>query len=402
MNNNWKKNFLIIWAGQGISIFTSAVLQMAIVWYLTDKTQSALVLTMATLIGYIPRVILGPLAGVFIDKYSRKYIMIISDCFIMLISLLLIVMGRNGEVPVGVILFVLFARSVGAAFHNPSLEAATPMLVPKEELTRYAGASQGVESISILLSPGVAALLFSALDLSQMVLFDVGGAVIAVGTLLCVTIPAAVEKQKMQKRHIMAEVKDGITAIKRVPGLGSLVFISALYAIIYFPIGTLFPLISMNYFQGSFRMSGIVETVFAVGMLLGSMILSFYGSRIAKDKAISFAIGLYGAGLLVTGLLPADGINIFIILCFFMGISIPFYRGVKLAIIQAKVEKEYMGRVLSLTTSLQNLAMPAGLLLAGAFAEVVGVNRWFLLSGILSLVLMLVSRMLPSFRKCGE
>lgn len=401
-NKVWKHDFFTVWAGQGISIFTSAVLQMAMVWYLTERTKSALVLTMATLIGYLPQVVLGPFVGVLIDKYNRKYVMIISDICIMLVSLLLVVFGQDGNVPIWVILFIMFARSVGASFHNPSLQAITPMLVPREGLTRYAGVSQGIESISMLLSPGVAALLFSFMNLNQLVLADVAGVVIAVFTLCQVSIPRLQKDKKSEYQNLIKEAGEGIQVIKQVPGLASLIFVSALYAIIYFPIGTLFPLISMDYFNGSFQISGIVETMFSAGMLFGSVALGILSDRISKPKAIIFAIGLYGAGLLVTGLLPPAGISIFIILSFVMGVSIPFYRGVKLAIIQSKVDKQYLGRVLSLTTSLQSMAMPVGLILAGSFVEVIGVNRWFLLSGVLSLLLAGVSYMLPSFRACGD
>lgn len=402
LNHNWKFKYFAIWTGQGISVFTSSVLQMAIVWYLTNTTKSAFILSLATLIGYLPRVILGPFIGVIIDRYSRRKIMILSDCFIMLCSLLLTISGKEGKIPILVILFVLFTRSVGAAFHNPSLQAITPTLVPKEELTRYAGISQSVESVSMLLSPGVAAFLFSFIDLPHLVFFDVAGALIAVLILSCVTIPSVIQKDEIKKSGVLLDAREGVLAIRRISGLSSLVLVSALYAIIYFPIGTLFPLISMEYFQGSFRMSGVVETVFSVGMLLGAVILGVFGNRIHKARAISFSIGLYGSGLLITGLLPRSGILYFVILSFFMGISLPFYRGVKLAVIQLKVKEDVIGRVLSLVTSMESLAMPIGLLLAGILVGVIGVNRWFFLSGILSLILMAVSIAMPSFRRCGE
>lgn len=400
MDRNWKKNYFIILTGQGISSFTSAVLQMAMVWYLTEYTKSAFVLTMSTLIGFLPRVVLGPFIGVFIDRHDRKRIMIFSDCFIAVVSLLLVFAGHDGKVPVWIIMLVMLIRSVGAAFHAPAIQAVTPMLVPKKELARYAGISQGVESVSMLLSPGVAAFLFSFWTVSELVWLDVAGVIVAVFTIYLVRIP---DMQSMpEQKHLWQETKAGFAAIKRVPGLWSVIIISGLYAIIYFPIGTLFPHISMNYFQGSFRMSGVVETVFSIGMLLGAAILGAWGNHLRKDRAISFSIGLYGVGLFITGFLPEEGLYIFVVLCLFMGISIPFYRGVKMAFIQEKVEEEYMGRVLSLTNSLQSLTMPIGLIVAGNLVDRVGVNRFFGVLGLCSIILMAVSQLLPSFRKAGE
>ena len=74
--NTWKKRYLTILAGQGISLLTSGILQMAIIFYLTAKTNSAMVLSAATFVGFIPQAILGPFAGAFVDRHSRKKVMI--------------------------------------------------------------------------------------------------------------------------------------------------------------------------------------------------------------------------------------------------------------------------------------------------------------------------------------
>ena len=79
---NWKRSFFTIWAGQAVSLITSAVLQMAIIWYLTDKTGSALVLSMATMVGFLPQAVLGTMIGVLVDRWSRKIVMIGADLII--------------------------------------------------------------------------------------------------------------------------------------------------------------------------------------------------------------------------------------------------------------------------------------------------------------------------------
>ena len=107
-----------------------------------------------------------------------------------------------------------------------------------------------------------------------------------------------------------------------------------------------------------------------------------------------------GIGLIITGLLPPGGLKVFIILAGIMGITIPFYYGVLTSIYQLKIKPEFLGRVLSLSTSMSMLAMPIGLVLSGTFAEVIGVENWFLISGILAVALSLVSTMIPSLRNC--
>jgi len=82
-----------------------------------------------------------------------------------------------------------------------------------------------------------------------------------------------------------------------------------------------------------------------------------------------------------------------------MGITLPFYHGVLNSIYQIKIKGQYLGRVLSLTSSMTMFAMPFGLIFAGRFAEMTGVNRWFLISGILTVLISIISHMLPSLRK---
>lgn len=394
---NWKRTFLTIWAGQAVSMLTSSVLQMSIVWYLTMRTESAAILTLATLTGFLPRAVLGSFCGTIVDRYDRKQVMIAADLFIAMVSSLLAIAGAFGEIPIWLIFAVLFLRSIGTAFHYPSLHASTPLIVPRDQLTKYAGYSQGFESISMVMSPGLAALLYGIWKLNVIVLFDILGAVVAVSLLLFTKLerPAC---EQVCSRSLLVETREGIDAARRKPGMIALMVVSALYAIVYFPIGTLYPLITMTHFEGGYRESGIVETLFSFGLLCGAVLLSRIGQHINRPRAFLWSIALYGAGILLTGLLPPSGLPVFMALSLINGLSVPFYSGIRTAIFQHKIEERYLGRVLALCSSATMAAMPLGLLLAGSFAEVIGVATWFAISGILTILLAGISAVLPSFR----
>jgi DHA3 family macrolide efflux protein-like MFS transporter len=158
----------------------------------------------------------------------------------------------------------------------------------------------------------------------------------------------------------------------------------------------------MSYFGGTFADSSIVEIAFALGTLLGSLALGRWGDRINKIGAIRKSIGVMGIGLVITGLLPPGGLKVFIILAAVMGVTIPYYYGVLTSIYQLKIKPEYLGRVFSVSTSLAMIAMPLGMILSGTFADVIGVEKWFLISGILTVVLALVCSVLPSLRNSGK
>ncbi|MFQ9702284.1 MAG: hypothetical protein ACLR0U_08065 [Enterocloster clostridioformis] len=198
---NWKKNFFTIWTGQAISQFSSSVLQFAVVWYLTDHTGSAMVLTAAMMMGFLPQGVLGPFIGVFIDRYEPKknHDYLRSSYF-----------GSkfcNGACRLdGQVIDrtdscgLLAPLRVGSAFHNPCLQAVTPQIVPAGQLTRCAGYSQALESVSQILSPVVAAVLYSSWSLSGIISLDVIGALIAVITLRTAQIPELQREGRGQKR----------------------------------------------------------------------------------------------------------------------------------------------------------------------------------------------------------
>jgi DHA3 family macrolide efflux protein-like MFS transporter len=108
---------------------------------------------------------------------------------------------------------------------------------------------------------------------------------------------------------------------------------------------------------------------------------------------------MMGVSLTISGLLPPSEFVIFVVCCIIMGLSVPFYSGVQTALFQEKIKPEYLGRVFSLTGSIMSLAMPLGLILSGFFADAIGVNYWFLISGILIIGIAIVCPMMTEIRK---
>lgn len=396
---NWKRRFVFLGIGQAVSILTSSILQMAIIWYLTQRTGSPTVVTMSTLFAYLPRAVLGMFTGAFIDRFNRKKILIFSDLGIAFAALVLAGVALWTEIPIWLIYLILCIRSVGTAFHTPTLNAVIPSIVPKDQLARCSGISQGFESVSLILSPALAALLFNLWDLSAIIFLDVGGALVAVTVVALLHIPKNKIGESEEPLHIWRDTKDGFAFLRRQPDLMAIMIISSLYAFIYFPIGSLYPLITMTYFGGSVADSSAVEIAFSSGTLIGALILSVVGNKLHRVRAITASIGIYGLGVMFAGLLPPGGLKLFILLSGIMGLTIPFFYGLRTAIFQSRIPDEFLGRVLSLTYSVSLFASPLGLLLGGIFSENAGVNTCFFLCGILSICLALSMIAVPSVRK---
>lgn len=395
----WKQAFFTIWAGQAISLITSAVLQMAIIFYLTEKTGSAMVLSIASFVGFLPYAVFGPVIGVFVDRYDRKKIMIGADLMIAVAGAVLAVIALYSELSVWMVMAVLFIRSIGTAFHSPALSAVTPLLVPEEQLTRCAGYSQSLQSVSYILSPAAAAFLYSVWELNSIIAMDVAGAIIACITVGLVPIPRPCVEEQRPKQNFMREMKEGFAVLRENRGLFVLLLIGTLYMFVYMPINALYPLISMEYFGGTPVHVSVTEIAYASGMLAGGLILGLFGNLKKRVSFITASIFMMGFSLTISGLLPPGGFAVFVICCAAMGLSVPFYSGIQTALFQEKVKPEYLGRVFSLTGSIMSLAMPIGLILSGFFADRIGVNHWFFLSGILIIGIAVICLMASDVRK---
>ena len=397
---NWKKSFFTIWAGQAVSLITSGVLQMALIWYITFRTNSAAILSLASIIAFLPQAILGPFIGVFIDRWNRKAIMIASDLFIAAVAGVLAVIGLFGEIPIWAILTVLGIRSVGTAFHSPSLSAVTPLIIPGDQLTRYAGYSQSLTSASLILSPVIAAFLYANWSMPQIISLDILGAAIASVTVAVTQIPQPPKPEgEPVKPHFITEFKEGMKALYNQRGLFWLMWIGALFMIVFMPINALFPLMSLDYFGGTTTHASIAETVFAVGMLAGGLILGATGGLKNRVASLTASIMLMGLALAVSGAMPPQGFVGFAICCVVMGFSVPMYNGVATALYQEKISPEYLGRVFSLQGSIMSLAMPIGLVFSGLFADSIGINRWFFFSGIIIMLISILCLAIRPVRK---
>jgi DHA3 family macrolide efflux protein-like MFS transporter len=397
--SNWKMDFFTIWAGQAVSLITSAILQMAIIFYLTEKTGSAMVLSMASLIGFLPYAVFGPAIGVLVDRYDRKKIMIGADLIIAAAGAVLAIIALYMELHVWMVMVVLFIRSIGTAFHSPALNAVTSLIVPENHLTKCAGYSQSLQSISYILSPAAAALLYSVWKLNAIIAIDVLGAVFASLTVAFVSIPKLKADRQSFKLNFTGEMREGFIVLKDNKGLFALLFIGTLYMFVYMPINALYPLISIEYFNGTPMHISITEIAYASGMLAGGLILGLFGDYKKRILLITASIFMMGVSLTISGLLPPSGFVIFVVCCIIMGLSVPFYSGVQTALFQEKIKPEYLGRVFSLTGSIMSLAMPLGLILSGFFADAIGVNYWFLISGILIIGIAIVCPMMTEIRK---
>jgi len=381
MQTNWKKQFAVIYAGQAFSLVGSAAVQFAVIWWLTIQTESALVLTLSSIVAFLPNIIIGPFAGVWIDRYNRRTVMMAADGLVALSSVILgIAFLLVESPPIWFLYLILFLRGLGNTIHSPAMQAAIPMLVPAEMLTKAGGWGNLVNSLSNMLGPVLGAALMGILPIASVMLVDIFGAVFAIACLLFVTIPDI--PQTAEKPDFLSDWKLGFSAMRENKPLMAVFPAMILCNVLYMPLGSLFPLLVRTHFLGTAWHNSIAEFVFAGGLLVSSLVIGVWGGMKRRFLMAALAIVTLGIGSAVSGILPPNGFAIFVLLCFVIGCTGTLINVPLMAYTQETIAPEVMGKVFSLLLTAMTLAMPIGLLLAGPVSEVVGVDRWFFWSGV--------------------
>lgn len=386
---NWKRRFFTIWSGQAISLFGSQLVQFALIWWLTQETGSATVLATASLVGFLPQVVLGPIVGTLVDRAKRRWVMIVADSLIALATLVLVYLFSINAIQVWMIYVLLFVRALGGGFHYPAMTAATSLMVPKTQLTRIQGLNQMLQGALGIISAPLGALLIEVMSTQAVLMIDVTTALFAVTPLLFIAIPEptrtpapAQTNQPTNQPTFWQDFKAGFAYVWAWPGLMMILGLAMMINFLLNPAGALMPLLVKDHFNGGALQLGWMESAFGVGMLVGGLVLSAWGGF--KKRIVTSMVGLVGLGLFfgTIGFLPSNLFTLALFVMFGAAFMNPIVNGPVLAIIQAAVAPEMQGRVFTLIGSLSGAMAPLGLIIAGPVADKFGVQTWYMLGGI--------------------
>ncbi len=376
---NWQRTFAIIWSGQLVSILSSAVVGFAVMFWMSLETGSAEVLALAAIAGMLPQSLLGPIVGVYIDRWDRKRTMIAADSFIALCTLLLAVLFWFEAAQMWHIYILLACRSVGSAFHTPAMQASMPMLAPESELTRVAGFNQISNSLSNIIGPALGAVLITMTDIGNILMLDVAGAVIACVSLLFVHIPNPL--REIRKADLWREFREGYRAIFAVRGMPWLFLLAVLFIFFVMPPSVLFPLMTLQHFGGGAYEMSLVEIVWGGGALVGGAIMGWRAWCVNRIVLTNLTILVVGAAFVVSGLLPPEGFIWFAALSAVEGVVGGVFHASFISVVQTRIDAGVLGRVLSLYFSVSLLPAMIGLLGTGFLAENIGITTTFVISG---------------------
>lgn len=396
------RNYLFFWSGQLFSLLGSMVVHFVIIWYLTITTESAMVLALANFFYFLPFIAAAPIAGVFSDRWNRKSLIITVDSLQALATFVLILLFFYNITDLWIIFIFIGIRSVFQAFHQPTVNAIIPTMVPKEKLSRINGLNFLFSGFVQLVAPMVAATLLVFLSVNKALWIDVITFYIALIPLLFISIPRVKKKAEIEmgrEESFIHQFKEGFQTLKSVPGMVTLLIFAALLNFLIQPLSVLLSLFVHSLHGGQEVEYAIVSAGFQAGLILGAIITSVKKTWKRKIRITFISIALFMLGYTILALTPYKGYIFMIAITFFMGFFLPIVNTVYQTIMQTNIPHEKLGRVSSIDSTLSMVMMPIGALVAGPLAESFGIPFVFIACGILGIIITLGTYYLTGVRK---
>lgn len=373
-----KTAFFTLWAGQLLSMLGSGLTAFSLGVWIFLETGSASLFVIIALCNSLPSLIFGPSAGVFADRFSRKWVVILADMGAAIGTVILLVLVSNDMMKMSYVYAFAAFNAACSVFQGPAYSAAITMLVPKRFFKQIGGVMTMAPAIANISAPPLAGFLYTQIGLRGIFLLDLATFVIAAISLSFVTIPDPenLKVARQQKEKFWHFFRTGLTFVFQRPGLKGILGYFVALNICMVSMSVLLTIMVLSF--SSPGVAGTVISLGGLGMLLGGIWAS--ASKGAKNKALGMlqAGMVLGLGLLIMGLRPSAlliGMGFFV-----MFFSFPSLKAYSSAIWRSKVPASMQGRVSAVTEVFTEGMKPLLILGLGPLVDWV-LNPWFMPDG---------------------
>jgi MFS transporter, DHA3 family, macrolide efflux protein len=362
--------FIIILVGQLFSVLASSMSHFALTIWMYQQTESAFALGMMQVFFITPFLLISPFAGVMVDRYNRKLMMMLSDLAAAIATGGVFVLYALGMLEFWHLYVAAVLNGIGNTFQWPAYSAAISTMIPKEQLGRANGLMSLMEAGPGVVAPLLAGMLLPLIGLVGILAIDIITFFFAVGTLLFVHIPQPRKTKEGQQKsgNIWSEAGYGFTYIFARPsllGLQLVFFFGNLFSGIGYTL--LAPMILARTDSNSL-IFGTVQSAGAIGMVLGGILMSVWGGFKRRVHGVLLGWILTSlSGFVLLGI--GQGLPLWIPAMVISALFSPLINASNQAIWQSKVAPDLQGRVFSARRLIAWFAQPVSPIIAGTLAD---------------------------------
>jgi DHA3 family macrolide efflux protein-like MFS transporter len=373
--------FFLLWLSQLVSQSGDLVFEVALLWLVLEVTGSVFAVGLVVAVTLLPGVLLGPFLGVYIDRWDRRRILIVTNVLegVVVAALSGLILAHTIDLPL--ILAVVFILGTGSQVVRTAANATIPLVVARDDLgpanSLMTFSSSFNQVVGLAVGGVVVALFGVTLPIEYDSLSFFAAALILVGVAAAFGQPSVADASKPPR--FSEEFAEGIRFIRENRFLVELIVLAAFLNFFGNAVGALFAPYSKLVLHGGAATYGFLGATLAVGAIVGAAFVGSVNTRTSSGKYVLVGGAVIGAGIAALGF--ATSIPLALGTVFMLGVALSVTNIPISAVVQAKIPPRLLGRVGAAMGSLILIAGPVGAFFAGAFAQATSVETVFIVSG---------------------
>ena len=372
------RNYRLFFGGQGISLIGTWMTRVATGWLVYRLTGSAFLLGLVSFSSQIPILLLGPFAGVWVDRLNRHRVLVVTQALSMVQSFALAGLALAHIITVHeVILLNLFQGAINA-FDMPARQAfLIEMVEDREDLGNAIALNSSLVNAARLIGPSVAGLLIAAVGEGYCFLVDGFSYMAVIASLLAMTVtPRVIEHVRAS---VLSELRDGWEYVRGFRPIWSILLLLAIISLVGMPYTTLMPIFAGKTLHGGAHTLGFMMGAVGVGALTGAVRLAARRSVLGLGRLIAMTSAGFGAGLIAFSLSRELWLSLLLLVV--TGFCFMQQMASSNTILQTITEDSKRGRVMSFYSIAFQGVAPFGSLTAGAIASRIGAPHTLMIGG---------------------
>jgi DHA3 family macrolide efflux protein-like MFS transporter len=364
---NGFKTFLIIWVGQFVSLLGSGLTSFALSIWVLRHTHSVTQYTLTIVFAGLPGILIAPLAGALVDRWSRKWVLFGCTLGSALTVLVYAYLLWSGQLQVWHIYCGVFFNSILGTFQWPAYVAAITMLVEPKDYGRVNGIIEFGQATTTIAAPAIAGFLMYAIGIDRILIIDFCTFLVAALALLIVHVPRPEESEEAKgaKGSIWKEAGFGWTFIRERKGLMQLLLLFAVFNLVVAMCGVAVMPMVLGFANEA--AVGTIMSMVGVGMLLGGLIMTWTGGPKPRIYGLLGGWALISICFVLVGIRP----NLWLVgagvLLWY--VAVPVINASSQAIWQSKTPHDVQGRVFAVRRMIAQFTVPIGDFSAGPLAD---------------------------------
>jgi len=387
------RNFVLLLSGQLVSQIGDKFHMLAVAFLVLKTTGSPAKMGMVLFCSVFPGMLLGFVSGAFLDRYSRKAIIVGADALRGLIVAVVCILYYREALSFPVLLVAQVLISACTAFFDPAIPTIIPQIVEREHLSRANSQTQFVSGISKIVGPALGGLTVAWAGYLPVFIINAGSYLFSAGFESLIRLPAHA-KSSAGRTKLKDDIIEGCRYVYRRTNL---VIILVMVGVIHFFVGSIeavVPVLATGLNGAGAENLGLLQTCFGLGTVLAALYISLRNIKTGEAMTLFGSVFLIGLALISISGMHWSGLRSVVPYLFVFlavgGLIISAGTSFR-SMIQKEVDDRLMGRVFGFVSSVGNISIPLSMLICGILLEYIPHSIILAASGLALLPLSMIS-----------